>query len=111
MADWNQDKWKRQEPFPAPVARPGDYPIGSARSRAAARAMIQPLRTAEEQLMDRVLNTLSNEEIAALIAYATLLQDGKQHEPTPDQQGALQVLTERLEEIRTTGELTAPRHP
>ncbi len=79
--------------------------------------MIQPIQTVEEQLVDRVLDTLSNGDLDALTAYATLLQDGKEHEPTPDQRRVLRILSERCEEISTTGKLTAepwgwqPRHP
>jgi hypothetical protein len=48
MNNWNRNRGKRQEaihdPATNPAPKPGDYPVGSVESRAAARAMIKGKR-------------------------------------------------------------------
>jgi|WetSurMetagenome_2_1015567.scaffolds.fasta_scaffold242616_2 hypothetical protein len=89
------------------AVKPGDFPLGSMQSRAAARAMFHPLRSIEEEYSIAVGKTLSNEELDTLIKYVETLQGGAEYVCTPEQQAVLSTFSGRIDELKTTGKLTA----
>jgi len=111
MDKWNGDRRKViaciSKTATKSTLRPGDYPIGSFKSRAAARAKIRPVKTIDEERSLKVCKTLSNDELDALLTYVMLLQNKRKGEPTPEQLAALDTYLQRINEIRTTGKLAA----
>ena len=83
--------------------KPGDFPLGSILSRAAARAMLGKYPSPEFR---KACETLSNEELDALISFASQSQRGD-YEPTQEEKAAFDTLEQRLNEFKTTGMLTA----
>lgn len=59
MSKWNGTKRNRTEPFRETATesapRPGDYPIGSLQSRAAARALMQKKEKNEEEQFIQII--------------------------------------------------------
>jgi hypothetical protein len=111
MNNHNGNMRKRTDPLretaTKSTSKPGDFPLGSIQSRAAARAMFHPLRNPEQERLSMVCETLSNDELATLIKCAEMLQGGKEYAPTPEQQEVLNTFSERMNELKTTGKLTA----